>query len=146
VEGTMIGIYMKKRNRDIFVDTIAHFAIANAEDVDHKRAKKFLQELAGEQSITLVTNFIIAETYTLMLRKIGRTKAINYIDALRNTSEVIRVSEYDEKRAWKIILQYQDKDFSYVDATSFAVMQRLGIKEAFAFDEHFAQYGLIKLP
>ena len=36
---------------------------------------------------------------------------------------------------------YRDKDFSYCDAISFAVMERLGITEVIAFDEHFRQYG-----
>jgi predicted nucleic acid-binding protein len=51
------------------------------------------------------------------------------------------VTEEDELRAKTILLRYADKDFSYVDATSFAVMERLGLQTAFAFDEHFMQYG-----
>ncbi len=34
-----------------------------------------------------------------------------------------------------------DKRFSYTDASSFAVMERLGIGTAFGFDRDFAQYG-----
>ncbi len=41
-----------------------------------------------------------------------------------------------------IISQYTDKTFSYAGATSFAVMERLGIRKAFAFDPHFRQFGL----
>ena len=39
------------------------------------------------------------------------------------------------------MFQYQDKDFPLVDAISFSVMERLGISVAFAFDQHFTQYG-----
>jgi predicted nucleic acid-binding protein len=31
--------------------------------------------------------------------------------------------------------------FSYTDATTFAVMQRTGIKLAFAFNRYFIQFG-----
>ena len=137
---------MMRRDEIIFVDTSALFAIANAKDEDHKRARDFLSKLAEEKVILFVTNFVIAETYTLMLRKIGRDKAIEYIENLRNTAEIERVSEEDENKAWQIILRYRDKDFSYVDATSFAVMKRLGIRDAFSFDEHFEQYALNRLP
>ena len=92
------------------------------------------------------TTIGISEIYTLMLRKIGRDKAIEYVEKLRSTAEIERVSEEDENKAWQIILRYQDKDFSYVDATSFAVMERLGIRDAFAFDGHFEQYSLNRLP
>lgn len=76
----------------------------------------------------------------------AKDKAVEYIEKLRNTAEIERVSEEDENHAWQIILRYQDKHFSYVDATSFAVMERLGIRDAFSFDEHFEQYSFNRLP
>ena len=39
------------------------------------------------------------------------------------------------------LLDRSDKTYSYTDATSFAVMERLGLKTAFAFDPHFRQHG-----
>jgi predicted nucleic acid-binding protein len=54
---------------------------------------------------------------------------------------IIRPTEGDEERALDIIFGYTDKDFSFTDALSFAVMERLGIKVAFSLDEHFVQYG-----
>jgi predicted nucleic acid-binding protein len=138
---------MKKgKGKIIFVDTGALFAVANAKDTDHQKARDFLSELAEEKVILLVTNFIIAEIYTLMLRKIGRDAAIDHLEKLRNTAEIERVSEADERVAWQIILRYRDKGFSYVDATSFAVMERLGISDAFSFDGHFEQYSFNRLP
>jgi predicted nucleic acid-binding protein len=59
---------------------------------------------------------------------------------------VHRVLGEDEVRAREIIFRYVDKDFSYVDATSFAVMERLGIEEALTLDNHFRQYGWRVLP
>lgn len=141
-----IGTSTMKKGKVIFIDTGALFAAANAKDKDHQKAKGFLTKLAEEKVILLATNFIIAEIYTLMLRKIGRDEAIEYLEKLRNTAEIERVSEEDESKAWQIILRYQDKNFSYVDATSFAVMERLGIRDAFSFDEHFEQYSFNRLP
>lgn len=40
---------------------------------------------------------------------------------------------------------YTDKDFSFADAISFVVMERLGITRAFTFDRHFEQYGFTVL-
>lgn len=52
-----------------------------------------------------------------------------------------RVDAEEEERAWEILKNFSDKEFSYTDATSFIVMESLTIDTAFAFDEHFKQYG-----
>ena len=51
----------------------------------------------------------------------------------------------DEARAKAIVRQYDDKDFSLTDASSFAIMERTGIQHAFTFDRHFAQYAFTVL-
>ena len=52
-----------------------------------------------------------------------------------------RITEDDEVKAKRIIRDFNDKDFSYTDAVSFVIMERLNIYIAFALDEHFVQYG-----
>jgi len=60
---------------------------------------------------------------------------------------LIRVTPSDEKKAWDIFTKYQDKGFSFYQLHKFAVMERFGIIEAFAFDEHFDKYeNIIRLP
>ena len=56
-----------------------------------------------------------------------------------------RITAEDENRAWEIAKNYKDKTFSFTDCTSFAVCERLKIKEVFAFDEHFKQFGKFKV-
>jgi predicted nucleic acid-binding protein len=56
-------------------------------------------------------------------------------------THIERVTEQDEEEAFAIIDRYADKDFSYTDATSFAIMQRLGISVALSYDRHFTQFG-----
>src|SRR2546425_366427 len=76
------------------------------------------------------------------LARMGRNRAWNFLQAiLTGRTNVIRAEEADERRARAIIEHYQDKEFSYCDAVSFAVMERLDIREAIAFDDHFRQYG-----
>jgi predicted nucleic acid-binding protein len=60
-------------------------------------------------------------------------------------AEVIRISKTDEEKARRIIFGYRDKEFSYCDATSFALIERLRIRSAIAFDIHFTQYGRFDL-
>ncbi|TAN44808.1 MAG: PIN domain-containing protein [Nitrospirae bacterium] len=54
---------------------------------------------------------------------------------------VEHVASPDMDRSWKIIEKYSDKDFSFTDCTSFALMERLKLRTAFSFDSHFRQFG-----
>jgi predicted nucleic acid-binding protein len=55
---------------------------------------------------------------------------------------VERVSPEDEDTAAGIIYAQVDKRYSFTDATSFAVMQRLRLRAALHFDRHFTQFGI----
>ncbi|MBI2933751.1 MAG: hypothetical protein HYY16_19075 [Planctomycetes bacterium] len=48
--------------------------------------------------------------------------------------------------AWKLFKRYDDQVFSFTDCTSFAVMNKLGLKEAFTFDDGFRKVGFATLP
>ena len=48
---------------------------------------------------------------------------------------------------WQVFERFnQDKQSSFTDCVSYAVMKRRGLQEAFAFDHHFDQMGLIRRP
>ena len=53
------------------------------------------------------------------------------------------VPEAWEEDAERLLEQYDDQTFSYVDATSFVAMRRLGLQEALAFDRDFLIAGFI---
>jgi len=53
---------------------------------------------------------------------------------------MIKVELQNLEQAREIIARFPDQDFSLVDATSFAVMEREGIGTAFAFDLDFQIY------
>ena len=123
----------------VLVDTSAIFALLDRSDTFHPAAKNALNELRRRRGSPLITNFIVAESHALLLSRLGADIARRWL--LQNVWPVERVNDDDELRARLVIRQYADKTFSYTDATSFAMMERLGIKTAFAFDPHFRQYG-----
>lgn len=127
-----------------FVDTSAIFALLDRSDANHAAARDELQRLKHRRASPFLTNFIVAETHALALSRLGPEVARRWL--LGNVWAVERVTEEDESRAVTILSRYVDKTFSYTDATSFAVMERLGVKTAFAFDPHFRQYGFQTVP
>jgi predicted nucleic acid-binding protein len=52
----------------------------------------------------------------------------------------LRATEQNEQTAKAIFILYNDKDFSFVDCTSFTLIDHHRLDYAFAFDGHFRQY------
>ena len=125
----------------VLVDTSAVYALLDRDDRCHDAAREALESLRKRRTDPLLTNFIVAECHALSLFRLVADIARKWL--LGNIWPVERVNVEDETKARVIIEQYTDKTFSYTDATSFAVMERLGIKTAFAFDPHFRQYGFL---
>ncbi len=123
----------------VFVDTSAVFALIDRDDANHGAARRTLKTFKARRLEPVLTNFVVAESHALLLARLDASIARSWL--LGNVWPIERLREEDEARARAIIARYTDKTFTYVDATSFAVMERLGLKTAFAFDPHFRQYG-----
>ncbi|MFQ5614275.1 MAG: type II toxin-antitoxin system VapC family toxin [Anaerolineae bacterium] len=135
--------------RTIFVDTSAWIGLFARDDQWHPQARQFWQELP-RQVVQLVTSeYVLSETYThLRRRRKGLQRAILFHDTIY-AAPMIDILDIDRPlraKAWTIFTGYQDKVLSFVDCTSFALMQTLSIIEAFAFDEHFTRLGFVTVP
>jgi predicted nucleic acid-binding protein len=134
----------------IFVDTGAWFAVAVRNDPDHDAAMTWLER---NRDPLITTDYVTAETATLIRVRDRTTRghrlAVRVASSLlRQQSAVLeKVTEEDLIRALNIFRNYSDHSFSFVDCTSFAVMDRLGLVQAFAFDHHFDEYvGVHRVP
>lgn len=127
----------------IFVDTSAYFAYINPNDTAHDTARRTMTRLADTHASLLTSNFVIAETHALLLTRMSHIAATGFLDAIfASATRIIRVREADETAARELLRHHADKEYSYTDATSFAIMNRLQIHQAFSLDHHFAQYGV----
>jgi predicted nucleic acid-binding protein len=130
--------------RSVFVDTSAFVALRNEAEAEHERARTALAKLVEERAALYTSNYVFAEAYTALLVRLGREEAIEWGRRFRAGAaiELVRIEPAVEDEAWEILERHGDKRWSYVDATSFALIERDGGEEAFAFDSHFAQRGL----
>jgi len=135
------------RERRVFVDSSAYLALLDTDDEHHREAIETLQELAQARYRQFTTNVLLIESHALILSVLGRRRAAQFLKDMEESNTVVmRARASDEERAKQILFQYTDKDFSFADAISFAVMERLDIRRAFTFDRDFAQYGFTVLP
>jgi uncharacterized protein len=122
-------------------DSSAILALLDADDADHTRAVAAAREIASEARPSFITNYIEAETHALLLRKLGRTIARQWL--LTGGLPVVRALPAEEQKAREILARHTDKDWTLCDAISFAVIEGRRVGRAFTFDHHFRQYGRI---
>ena len=128
----------------ILVDTGAWYALMDAEDPHHKDAQSFHRELSRGRFGRLATSdYILDEAFTL-LRLRANLRLVRELDLLvgRSNSLVqLWIGEEDFRRALRLMLEREDKVWSFTDCTSFAVMESMSIRDAFTFDSNYREAG-----
>lgn len=126
----------------IFVDTSAWYASSSARDANHQDAKRFL---ASVRERLVTTDYVVDETLTLFRARDENQHALSFgaevIDG--SFAEIVTIDKQDFSNAWTVFQKFADKGWSFTDCASRVVMERLAIQTAFAFDEHFRQFGTI---
>lgn len=121
----------------LFVDTSVWFAAVSARDHDNERAKSILAGTPGH----VTSDHVLIETWLLLNSRFRREIADRFWEQLRRSGVRIEtITHADLEAAWTIGAAFPDQNFSIVDRTSFAVMERLGILQAASFDNDFAIY------
>jgi predicted nucleic acid-binding protein len=131
----------------LLIDTSALHALNYARDNNHARAVAYFKLLAGRAK-PILTDWIFIETMNLTKARLGPEYAIEFGRSLRISKAFYQLvmTEIDKRATWEIFERYNDKEWSYVDCSLFAVSQRLNVRRVFAFDRHFRQMGLEVVP
>jgi predicted nucleic acid-binding protein len=128
----------------IFIDTSAWFARLVTDDPNHQAA---LAWSASNRERLITTDYIIDETLTLLRARGQHRSAIVFGESMFDAPiATIHYMTPDEIReAWRVFRDYSDKAWRFTDATSKVVIDRLGIRQASSFDEHFRQFGTVEI-
>ena len=126
-----------------FVDTSYWVALRLRNDANHGLAVRLW---APGQPI-LTTNQVVGETWTFLRRHDGHRSAVAFLDAVESADwlTVVHVEEPIEREARAWLRRHDERVYSFVDATSFAVMRRERIREALAFDGDFSAAGFVEV-
>jgi uncharacterized protein len=115
-------------------------------DRHHQMALALLKQ-ASERRI-VATNLIRGETWTWLRYKRWHAKAVEFLDSVGGEGQHIKIDRVggeleDEALGW--LRRHDEREYSFVDATSFAYMRAKGISDALAFDGDFAAAGFTEL-
>lgn len=128
----------------VFVDTGAWFALFVPTDPDHAEARVWLD--SNVQPL-VTSDYVLDELLTLLRMRGEYRRALEIGPAILHgeVCELEWVTPPDVADAWQVFSSYRDKGWSFTDCVSLAMMRRLRIASAFAFDEHFRQFGSVQV-
>ena len=124
-----------------FVDTSGILALLDSSEARHEDAWRAWETLVSSGQELLTSSFVLVETYALVQSRLG-------MDAIRTLHEellpLLSVHWVDSSiftESANALLVADRRRLSLVDCASFVLMRQLGIKHAFAFDNHFSEQG-----
>lgn len=129
--------------RAVLLDSSAILALIDASDGQHEAAVRVAKQLSKAGHAVFITPAIELEAHALLLRKLGRVVAREWL--FRSGLDVLRPTAAEEETARSLIASHEDKDWSLCDATSFALIISRKAAGAFSFDHHFQQAGRFKV-
>lgn len=132
----------------VFVDTAGWMACADRADPAHvsSRAARDAALKAGQLLVT--SDFVVDETFTLIRFRLGLQAAEAWWHQVDGSARLRweRIEHERFDRARLLFFQYRDKDLSFTDCTSVAVMRELKLSRVITTDHHFRQLGFQVLP
>lgn len=127
----------------VLLDTSALLALVNPEDDHHVKAVEIHRSLIHKKAALVLPNFLLAESHTIINRRLGPREAREFLNSALRDFEIERVTLEDEWAAHALLQEVsRQKDLSYFDAVAASMAERLGMEEIFTFDRHFSLLGL----
>jgi predicted nucleic acid-binding protein len=129
----------------IFVDS--SYFIARFLPREGRHADAVASGRATATSRLVTSNLVLGETWTFLRRRAGYAASMTWLDSVvvRAALTVERVDQELEAESWAWLRVHDERPYSFVDATSFALMRRKRITDALAFDGDFAAAGFNEL-
>lgn len=125
----------------VFLDTVGVLAIFDEDDQWHAAASVAYQPLVEQrrQLVTIVP--VLVECANAAARRTYRADVVALYEQLALSGGMIELFPEDWDRAWRAYAAGEAGYAGLVDQLSFVVMRRLGLRQAFTNDRHFAAAG-----
>jgi predicted nucleic acid-binding protein len=130
----------------VFVDTSAFYAVFDADDEEHPRARGAWEGLVSGEDLLFTSNYVLVETLALLQSRLGVEAVRAFEDAVAPLVRVLWVDRGVHRESVTAVLTAGRRRLSLVDCSSFALMRRHGLDTAFAFDDHFPEQGFAAVP
>lgn len=132
------------RMNEVFIDTSGWANAFVKTEPYYTEASTLVKQWEQNNRRVITTNYVLSELIPLFIRmRVPRANSLNHIKVLRAIDwvEIVHIDKSLDQKAWQLLADRSDKEWSLVDAASFIVMQDRGMTEALTADHHFEQAG-----
>ena len=124
-----------------FIDTNIYIAIINETDPTHDNGLQEIQYLYENNFELFTSNYIIAETTTILSQRIGRNIAENFRDDLyKGNTKILTTNLEIEEMVWGIFKMSTNKNIGYVDCASIAFCKKFNIENLITIDKDLIKF------
>ena len=125
----------------IFIDTGFFLALFSQRDTHHERVRATFERYIDRNlpQTFVTTDVVILEAITAARARVSHELAV-FVGERLYSEKIARIyvtSLEEHRAAFEYLRRYNDKTYSAVDCLSFVVMEKLGIRDAFAVDDDF---------
>ena len=132
--------------RKIFVDADAFVALAREDDTNHKQAVSSLQHLIKQSVVFTTSNYVFAESVTVISMRMGHAAAVRFIEAMQSDESnylLQRTTDVIDEAAIRIFKEQTSKNTSFVDCTNMAFLKQFHMDAIFSFDGVYKKNGFV---
>lgn len=129
----------------IFIDASSYLSALLPKDPNLKRAIEIFKSISQSKEQLVTSYAILGEVLTICSQRHDRRVGIQFVkEILDGQTRVILGDQELMKKAFKTFQDIKDKDVSWVDCYSFAIIEHYKIEKVFSFDKDFKKYAKAK--
>ena len=134
------------KNKPVFIDTSAFYAVIDRSDSAHKEAAKAWSILLQDDNHLITSNYIILETIALLQNRISCTAALLFQNDILGVLDIHWITQTIHELSVELWKNQGRRHLSLVDYSSFILMGQNQCSDAFSLDRHFAEQGYVLWP
>jgi len=124
--------------RALMLDAGPLISLYSPNDARKDSIRLYLTSLSNEKYPICITYPTIAEVHRRLLFDLGRLVSTQFVnDSLDGSLNIVNICQADHAQSRDIINRFTDQNISFTDASTMAVMKRLGIIKVLSYDFHF---------
>ena len=134
---------------EIFADTSGLMPFLVPALPEHVAVVELVRAYMKSGGHFVTTNYVLTELVALMgsRTRLSRPQTLAAIETIHQSPrfEIVHITPEIHQSAFDLLRSREDKNWSWVDAASFVVMQKRGLAQALTTDHHFDQAGFKRL-